>query len=199
MFENQEKIRLVFASNNRHKFNEIAVMLDNRYSLLSLEDIGCYTEIPETQNTIEGNALQKAEFILENFNTPCFADDTGLEIEALHGEPGVFSARYAGEKCDFEDNMNLVLKKLGQETNRKARFRTVIALSEKSGSITFEGIVEGTIMVSKKGTGGFGYDPIFKPDGFDKTFAEMTIEEKNAISHRAIALKAFTDYLKRRL
>jgi XTP/dITP diphosphohydrolase len=199
MVQNQEKIRLVFASNNRHKFNEIAVMLDNRFTLLSLADIGCYTEIPETQNTIEGNALQKAEFILENYDTPCFADDTGLEIEALHGEPGVFSARYAGEKCDFEDNMNLVLTKLGQDTKRKARFRTVIALAEKSGAITFEGIVEGTIMFSKIGTGGFGYDSIFKPDGFDKTFAEMTIEEKNAISHRAIALKAFTDYLKSRL
>ncbi|HLO59321.1 MAG TPA: RdgB/HAM1 family non-canonical purine NTP pyrophosphatase [Bacteroidales bacterium] len=194
----QKKTQLVFASNNKHKFNEIAGMLDDRFSLLSLADIGCFTEIPETQNTIEGNAIQKAQFILDNYNTPCFADDTGLEIEALHGEPGVFSSRYAGEKCDFEDNMNLVLAKLGQETYRNARFRTVIALAEKSGTITFEGIVEGTIMFFRKGTGGFGYDPIFKPDGLDKTFAEMTMEEKNAISHRAIALKAFTDYLKSR-
>jgi XTP/dITP diphosphohydrolase len=186
-----KKTRLVFATNNQHKIVEIKHVLSNQVSLLSLEDIGFKGDIPEEQDSLEGNAAQKADFIYQKYGINCFADDTGLEIDALQGEPGVFSARYAGPACNFEDNMNLVLKKMMGETNRKARFRTVIALLEEGKLSTFQGEIKGTITHEKHGKKGFGYDPIFKPEGYEKTFAEMTLEEKNKISHRALAINAF--------
>lgn len=189
-----EKPDLVFATNNRHKFEEIKSILEAKVNLLNLTDIGCHVDIPEEQNTLEGNAAQKALFVYHQYKIDCFADDTGLEIDALQGDPGVFSARFAGDKCSFEDNMNLVLKKMTGKRNRKARFRTIIALVEQGLLTTFEGRVEGSITVEKHGGKGFGYDPIFKPEGYDRTFAEMTLAEKNAISHRAIAIKAFSGY-----
>lgn len=186
---------MVFASNNMHKLEEIVHALDKKISLLSLSDIGFIGDIPEEQHTIEGNATQKAFFIYEKFGLDCFADDTGLEIDALQGEPGVYSARYAGEGCDFDDNMNKVLVKLKGINNRKARFRTVIAFVEKGRLTTFEGEIKGRITNEKRGIKGFGYDPIFQPDGYEQTFAEMSINEKNRISHRAIAVAAFAAYL----
>jgi XTP/dITP diphosphohydrolase len=164
--------------------------------LLSLKDIDCDDDIPETAPTLEGNAILKAHFVFENYNVNCFADDTGLEIEALNNEPGVFSARYAGPQKEAIDNMNLVLEKLENQTNRKARFRTVICLIINGKQYLFEGIVKGEITLNKSGGKGFGYDPIFKPDGFNKTFAEMTIAEKNEISHRGIAVKKLIEFLK---
>lgn len=193
---NNQKPRLVFATNNRHKFDEIRQVIGNSIDLLSLTDIGFSGEIPEEKDTLEGNAAQKAMHIHNNFGLDCFADDTGLEIDALHGEPGVFSARYAGSACSFEDNMNLVLKKLKGINNRKARFRTVIALVENGILSFYYGEILGIITSEKRGEQGFGYDPIFIPDGFDITFAEMTLEEKNRISHRAIAIGAFVRHLR---
>jgi XTP/dITP diphosphohydrolase len=189
-------MRLVIATNNIHKINEIRHLLNERIELLSLSDIGCQIHIPETEKTIEGNAAQKAFFIYERFKINCFADDTGLEIEALNGEPGVFSARYAGENCSFEDNIRKVLTAMQGKENRSARFKTVIALIINGKLKTFEGIVEGTIRKDKKGGNGFGYDPIFQPAGSEMTFAEMSLEEKNIISHRAIALQKLVNYLK---
>jgi XTP/dITP diphosphohydrolase len=187
--------KLVFATNNTHKFREISAITGKHITLLSLADIGCSEEIPEEQETIEGNARQKALFIYNKYGMDCFADDTGLEIDALNGEPGVYSARYAGPGCNFEDNMDLVLTKMKDVKNRKARFKTIIALVADGKVNTFEGIIEGSITTGKRGTGGFGYDAVFLPDGYNKTFAEMIPEEKNKISHRAKAVKAFTDYL----
>ncbi len=183
------------ASNNKHKIEEMSAIMGSSFSFLSLEDIGCSEELPETQNTLEGNALQKARFVFDRYKIPCFADDTGLEVEALHGEPGVYSARYAGPTRDAEANMNLLLNKLEGKSNRHARFRTVIALIDNQGEHLFEGIVEGTITHEKRGSGGFGYDPIFQPKGYTQTFGEMPLSEKNQISHRAKAVEKLCAYL----
>lgn len=187
--------KLVFATNNQHKTDEIRLALAGLYEVLNLNDIGCEEEIPETANTFEGNATLKSTYVLENFQLDCFADDSGLEVEALNNEPGVFSARYAGSR-DNEANINLVLKKLEGVTNRKARFKTVISLQQRGQNHIFEGTINGTIRESLSGLQGFGYDPIFQPDGYDITFAEMDMVQKNAISHRAQALKKMLDFLK---
>ncbi len=189
-------MKLVFATNNHHKINELQAILGRGFELLSLEDIGCHEEIPEEQPTLEGNAGQKAFFIYEKYGYPCFADDTGLEIDTLNGEPGVCSARYAGEARDSQANMDKVLKKLENIKDRRARFRTVISLVMNGQEKQFEGIVEGEIITEKRGNTGFGYDPIFLPRGFQKTFAEMSLDEKNQISHRARAVQKLMDYLK---
>jgi XTP/dITP diphosphohydrolase len=194
MIHKPNKTPLVFATNNQHKLEEIRDILKNHFEIKSLQEIGCFEEIPEEQDTLEGNAAQKASFIYSKYKFDCFADDTGLEIDALNGEPGVYSARYAGEGCSFENNMNLVLKRMEGIVNRKARFRTVIALIESGSLKTFEGIIQGSLTNQKIGNGGFGYDPVFKPEGFNRTFAEMSASEKNSISHRAIAVKAFAEY-----
>jgi XTP/dITP diphosphohydrolase len=188
-------MQLVIATNNIHKIKEIRHLLNEKIELLSLSDIGCGIELPETSMTIEGNAAQKAFFIYDRFKFNCFADDTGLEIDALKGEPGVFSARYAGENCSYEDNIRKVLSAMQQKANRSAKFRTVIALVINGELKTFEGVVEGIIGFKKIGRNGFGYDPIFQPAGLKKTFAEITLEEKNKISHRAIALQRLVIYL----
>ena len=187
---------LVFATNNQHKLKELQALLGNEFHLLSLNDIGCDEEIPEEQPTLEGNASQKARFIFEKYGYNCFADDTGLEIEALHGEPGVFSARYAGEEKNAEANMNKVLAEMTKINERNARFRTVISLIINGQEKQFEGIVNGTILKEKRGNSGFGYDPIFLPNGFDKSFAEMELSAKNEISHRGRAVRKLVDYLK---
>jgi len=187
--------KLVFATNNQHKTDEIRLALAGLYEVLNLNDIGCEEDIPETANTFEGNATLKSTYVLENFQLDCFADDSGLEVEALNNEPGVFSARYAGSR-DNEANINLVLKKLEGVTNRKARFKTVISLQQRGQNHIFEGIINGTIREDLSGLQGFGYDPIFQPDGYDITFAEMDMAQKNAISHRAQALKKMLDFLK---
>jgi XTP/dITP diphosphohydrolase len=188
---------LVFATGNQHKFDEINHVLGNRVKLQSLLDLGFNGEIPEEMYTLEGNAAQKALFIYRKFGMDCFADDTGLEIEALNGEPGVFSARYAGKNCSFEDNMNKVLQKMIGKNNRNARFRTVIALVENGQLRYFKGEVQGTIIREKRGTAGFGYDPIFRPEGFSQTFAEMSLADKNLISHRARAINQLLQYFSR--
>jgi XTP/dITP diphosphohydrolase len=193
--ETNELSKLVFATNNRHKLEEIRHLAGKHIRLLSLSDIGFTGDIPEEADTIEGNAAQKAWFIYERYGINCFADDTGLEIEALHGEPGVYSARYAGENCSFEDNMNKVLASMKGIENRKARFRTVIALIENGKLTTFQGEIKGIITPEKHGVQGFGYDPVFLPEGFDRTFAEMELGEKNRISHRALAVQKLIDYL----
>jgi len=188
-------MELVFATNNQHKLEELQAILGDHIKLLSLKDIGCGEEIPEEQPTLEGNATQKAAYVFERYGYSCFADDTGLEIEALNGEPGVFSARYAGEEKSAEANMEKVLGKLAKINNRNARFRTVISLIIEGKEKQFEGIVEGQILREKRGDAGFGYDPIFQPDGYRETFAEMNLEEKNKISHRGNAVKALVEYL----
>ncbi len=188
-------MKLVFVTNNVNKIREIHHAINNRIELLTLNDIGFLGYIPEMAKTIEGNAVQKALFIYNRFNIDCFADDTGLEVEALNGRPGVLSARYAGEGCSFEDNISLVLKEMYNISNRKAIFKTVIALIHSGKLKIFEGIISGEILREKRGTQGFGYDPIFKPTGFNNSFAEMSLDEKNKISHRAIALGKLTDYL----
>ena len=187
--------KLIFATNNQHKTDEIRLALSGLYEILNLNDIGCEEDIPETANTFEGNATLKSTYVLENFQLDCFADDSGLEVEALNNEPGVFSARYAGGR-DNEANINLVLKKLEGITNRKARFKTVISLQQRGQNHIFEGTINGTIREDLSGLQGFGYDPIFQPDGYDITFAEMDMAQKNAISHRAQALKKMLDFLK---
>ena len=193
-------MKIVFATNNLHKLSEIRQILGNQYEVLSLSDIGCHADIPETADTFEGNALQKAQYVFDHYHLSCFADDTGLEVDALNGAPGVFSARYAGgEGHDSEDNMWKLLAVLAENNNRKARFRTVIALllidGEKTVTKLFEGIVNGSIIREKRGTEGFGYDPIFQPDGYDQTFAELGMEIKNKISHRARAVEALRAFL----
>jgi len=190
-----QKMELVFATNNQHKLKELQAILGNEFQLLSLNDIGCNEEIPEEQTTLEGNASQKSFFIYERYGYNCFADDTGLEIEALNGEPGVYSARYAGEEKSAEANMNKVLVKMAKINTRNARFRTVISLILNGEEQLFEGIVEGKILTEKKGDSGFGYDPIFQPNGFDLTFAEMDLSDKNKISHRGRAVKKLVEYL----
>lgn len=187
--------KLVFATNNLHKTEEIRQALANKYEVLNLEDIGCFTDIPETADTFEGNATLKSSYVVEHYNLDCFADDSGLEIEALNNEPGVYSARYGGTR-DSIKNMELVLQKLEGIENRKARFKTVISLMKNGENHLFEGVIEGTIRKELTGNKGFGYDPIFQPSGYNITFAEMNMEEKNKISHRAIALKKMIDFLK---
>ena len=189
-------MELCFASNNIYKLNEIRPLLEPDFRILSLADIGCFEELPETQPTIEGNSIQKAEYVLHHYKVACFADDTGLEVEALNNEPGVYSARYAGEHKSSEDNINLLLEKLKSFQNLKARFKTIISLAGIGNLKTFEGIVEGTILREKRGTQGFGYDPIFQPLDFSKTFAEMDIAEKNPISHRGRAIEKLVVYLR---
>lgn len=189
--------QICFATNNIHKIEEVAALLGSHFHLLSLADIGCHEPLAEDFFTLEENSQQKAEYVFKNHHVACFADDSGLEIEALHGAPGVDSAHYAGPQRSHDDNMNMVLEKLQHAENRKAQFRTVITLFESDGSMKqFEGIVDGEIIREKRGTMGFGYDPIFVPDGFSKTLAEMTMEEKNKISHRAKAVSKLVDYLK---
>lgn len=186
--------KLVFATNNLHKLEEVSKQL-SEISILSLKEIDCAEEIPETGFTLQENALQKSTFVKEKYGFDCFADDTGLEIEALNGEPGVYSARYAGDDCSFDENMNKVLEAMETQINRKARFRTVISLLKDGESHFFEGIVNGMISTEKYGEKGFGYDPIFMPDGFGCSFAEMTIEEKNKISHRGLAVVKLIEFL----
>jgi XTP/dITP diphosphohydrolase len=187
---------LVFATNNKHKLEEVGKIIDNSFELLSLNDIQCNDAIPETQDTIEGNALQKARYIFEKYNINCFADDTGLEIEALNGEPGVLSARYAGESCNFDDNIEKVLMNLQGMSNRRALFKTVISLIIDGRDYQFTGIVHGSIINQRKGYSGFGYDPVFLPEGYTRTYAELSAEEKNTISHRGIATRKLCDFLK---
>ncbi len=189
--------KIVFATGNKHKLKEVSQLLEGMFELLSLEDIGCKEELPETSGTIPGNAVQKARYLHQHYQVDCFAEDTGLEIDALNGEPGVHSARYAGSGRSDANNMELVLKKLEGKKNRSARFRTVIALILNGKEYNFEGIAPGTIRKAPSGTGGFGYDPIFQPDGFDITFAEMPASEKNAISHRGKAVQLLTGFLKK--
>ena len=199
-------MKIVFATNNQHKLQEVRHILGQRVEVLSLNDIGCHDDIPETGTTLEENARQKAEYSWQNYHCDVFADDTGLEVDALGGEPGVYSARYAGEGHDSEANMAKLLQKLGDNDHRRARFRTVIALIQKKDvcpcgctSIRqehlFEGIVEGEITHQRSGVGGFGYDPIFRPDGYEQTFSDLGEEVKNQISHRARAVKKLCDYL----
>jgi len=188
--------KIVFATGNPNKLTEVHQLLYGRFELLSLADIGCTVELPETSGTIAGNALQKARYIHENFKVDCFAEDTGLEIVALSGEPGVHSARYAGPGRSDRKNMELVLEKLREHKDRSARFRTVIALILDCREYTFEGIVPGTIRQAPSGSGGFGYDPVFQPNGFDITFAEMTAPVKNTISHRGKAVQQLIDFLR---
>lgn len=187
---------LVFATNNPNKLREVKELVGDRFKIMSLEEIGCFEDIPETADTLDGNALIKARHIKEKYGYDCFADDTGLEIAALDNAPGVYSARYAGEQKDPKDNMRKVLAELEGQENRAARFRTVIAFSYQGEEKLFEGIVNGTIATSESGCEGFGYDPIFVPEGYDVTFAEMSSDVKNSISHRGRAVRAFIDYLK---
>lgn len=203
-------MKIVFATNNQHKLQEIRDILGSEFEIVSLKDIGCDVDIPETGNTLEENAMQKAQYVYDHYNLSCFADDTGLEVEALNGEPGVHSARYAeGTDHDSEANMAKLLRNLEGKDNRKARFRTVIALIQKQDvcpcgctSIKkvnrFEGIVDGSIATEKHGTAGFGYDPIFVPEGYDKSFAELGESIKNGISHRARAVAKLAEYLKKK-
>lgn len=188
-------MKLVFASNNLNKIAEIKQMLPKEIELLSLEDIGCTEDIPETADTIEGNAILKANYITEKYGFSCFADDTGLEVDALNGEPGVFSARYAGEQKNANDNMNKLLENLKNKSNRKAQFKTIIALNINEKQFLFEGIIKGDIISEKRGTKGFGYDPIFVPEGFTSTFAEMEMSEKAKLSHRGIATRKLISFL----
>lgn len=187
---------LIFASNNKHKLEEIRNLLEGIVKIKSLKEIGLEGDIPETADTLEGNATQKAEWVYSRTGMDCFADDTGLEVEALNGEPGVYSARYAGENCSFADNVNKLLKALKGHSNRNARFRTAICLIENGEKKYFEGIVNGTITTIEAGNEGFGYDPIFLPEGHNKTFAEMALDIKNKISHRGRATQKLVEYLK---
>lgn len=191
-----EYMKLCFATNNTHKIEEVREMLGDNFDLLSLQDIGCKTELPENQDTLEGNSLEKAQYVWEQYQINCFADDTGLEVEALQGEPGVYSARYAGPQRNSEDNISLLLHKLQSKTNRTARFRTSITLILQGNIHQFEGIVQGKITESRLGDKGFGYDPVFMPDGYNRTFAQMNIAEKNSIDHRGKAVQAMVDFLK---
>jgi len=187
-------MNIVFATNNSNKIKEVQALLPSHIKLVSLEEIGCVEDIPETQDTIEGNAFQKADYIKTHYGLDCFADDTGLEVMALDGAPGVYSARYAGPQRNADDNMNLLLSELASKDNRSARFKTVIAMHFQGEFITFEGICEGEITKSKTGTEGFGYDPIFQPKSFEKTFAEISLDEKNRIGHRGKAVSKLVTY-----
>jgi XTP/dITP diphosphohydrolase len=187
---------LCFATNNIHKVKEIQALLGTTFNLQSLHDIGCVEELAEDQDTLEGNSLQKAQYVFDHYQVACFADDTGLEVEALNGAPGVYSARYAGAQRNANDNMRLLLKNLQGKDNLNARFRTVITLIMPASTHQFEGILNGTITFEKRGTQGFGYDPIFVPDGYQQTLAELDLTEKNKISHRARAIQKLVLFLK---
>jgi XTP/dITP diphosphohydrolase len=188
-------MQLVFASYNKNKIQEIQALVPNTIQIISLEDIGCIEDIPETAETIEGNAILKANYISSNYGYNCFADDTGLEVAALNGAPGVYSARYAGEQKDANDNMDKLLLDLKDKPNRKANFKTVICLNFNGNQQLFTGIVTGKIIKEKIGTNGFGYDPIFISDGYDKTFAQLSLQEKATISHRGIAVQKLIKFL----
>ena len=188
-------MKLVFATNNLHKLKEVQEMLSNSIEVLSLKDIGCFEDVEETESTLEGNAKLKADYITEKYGFDCFADDTGLEVEALDGKPGVYSARYAGAHGNAEKNMEKLLNELQNKSNRKAKFRTIIALNLRNKQYLFEGICDGKILNEKTGVKGFGYDPIFKPSNASCSFAEMNSEEKNIISHRGIAIQKLVQFL----
>lgn len=190
-------MELIFATHNQHKTIEAIEILGETFQLKNLKDIGCLTEIPETADTLTGNALQKARYVHEHYHCNCFADDTGLEVEALDGRPGVYSARFAGEHCSYQDNVDKLLREMEGKTNRNACFKTVVALIIDDKEYLFEGRVDGYIVEQQRGTAGFGYDPVFLPKGFDKTFAEMGDEDKNAISHRGRAMRKLVDFLKK--
>lgn len=187
--------KLVFATNNKHKLDEVRAILEPEFSIVSLAELNCTEDIPETADTLDGNALIKAQYIHDKFGLDCFADDTGLEIDALNGEPGVYSARYAGEDHNAHNNMCKVLTKLGENENRSACFRTVIALIQGGKTTYFEGSINGNITLQPRGASGFGYDPIFVPENYVSTFAQLSAEEKNQISHRALAVKKLVDHL----
>lgn len=187
---------LIFATNNQHKLEEVQAIIGSDFQLKSLNEIGCIDDIPETGNTFEANASQKSQYIFERYHLDCFADDSGLEIDALNLEPGVYSARYSGER-DPEKNLQLVLDNLIDQTNRKARFRTVISLILNGEEHLFEGVAEGRITLERSGNKGFGYDPIFQPDGYETTFADMSSSQKNKISHRAEAMQKLLEFLKK--
>jgi XTP/dITP diphosphohydrolase len=189
-------MKLVFATNNQNKLKEVQEMLMNSIEILSLKDIKCFDEIEETETTLEGNAKLKADYITKNFGYNCFADDTGLEVESLNGKPGVYSARFAGEPRNSENNMKKLLSELENKTNRNAQFRTSICLNIDTKQFIFEGICKGEILTKKQGEKGFGYDPIFKPNKYDTSFAEMSSKEKNKISHRGIAIQELVKFLK---
>ncbi len=190
--------KLVFATNNRHKLEEVGDVLKDQLRILSLKEINCFDDIPETADTLEGNALIKATHVYDTYGYDCFADDTGLEVEALGGRPGVYSARFAGEDQNAARNMEKLLRELEGSTNRRARFRTVVALIEGGKVSYFEGKIEGQIIEQQRGSAGFGYDPVFVPDGYSQTFAELGSELKNKISHRALAVKELIEYLKKK-
>lgn len=189
---------IVFATSNPNKIKEVNELIGQTFHIIGLKEIGCEEDIPETQPTIEGNALQKAQYVLDHYQSDCFAEDTGLEVEALNGEPGVYSARYAGPQRNSQDNMDLLLQKLEGNDNRRARFKTVVALVLEGEVHTFEGIVEGRIGFKPQGEGGFGYDPLFYPEEHNITFAEMDADAKNAISHRGRAIRKLVEFLKAR-
>jgi XTP/dITP diphosphohydrolase len=188
-------MKIVFATNNANKIKEIQSMLPESIEIISLESIGCHEEIPETADTIEKNAIMKANYVTEKYGYDCFADDTGLEVDALNGEPGVFSARYAGEQRSAEDNMTLLLSNLENKTNREAQFKTVITLNLKEKQYLFTGIARGEITLERAGNQGFGYDPIFRPEGYQETFAQLPLETKNKISHRGKATAKLIEFL----
>ncbi|MBL4724200.1 MAG: non-canonical purine NTP diphosphatase [Lutibacter sp.] len=188
------KLKLVFATNNKNKLQEVQAMLTN-FEIVSLADINCFDDIPETADTLEGNAIIKSNYITEKFGLNCFADDTGLEVETLNNEPGVYSARYAGEENDSEKNIQKLLSELGDSTNREAQFRTAVALNINGKQFIFEGICKGSILTKKQGERGFGYDPIFMPSGVDKSFAQMNMDTKGSISHRGKAIQNLVTFL----
>lgn len=188
-------MKIVFATNNEYKLEEVKKLLGDKFEIISLKDINCKEDIPETQATIKGNALQKARYVYQKYNVNCFADDTGLIIEALNGEPGVYSARYSGANSNSDKNIKKVFSKLKGKSNRNAYFKTVFSLIVNGKEFSFEGIAKGTITTEKKGISGFGYDPIFKPKDYNITFAEMTLEQKNKISHRGKGVKKLIEFL----
>lgn len=188
-------MKICFATNNKKKIEEVKAAIGPEFELVSLEEIGCFEELPETGDTLDHNAFQKARYVKTHFGVDCFADDTGLEVEALEGAPGVYSGRFAGEPRSDERNIDLLLEKMEGKTNRKAQFRTVIALILEGKEYQFEGIAEGEILYQRVGEKGFGYDPVFKPTGFERTFAELSLEEKNEISHRGKAVKSLIEFL----
>jgi XTP/dITP diphosphohydrolase len=188
-------MKLVFATNNKNKVKEMKALLPESIEILTLSEIGCYEDIEETEDTLEGNAKLKANYITNNYGYDCFADDTGLEVDALDGAPGVYSARYAGENVTYEDNVQKMLREMKGKQNRKSQFRTSIALNLKGKQFLFDGICKGEITKEKHGNDGFGYDPIFRPTGFDQTFAEMDLKQKGEISHRGLAVKKLIDFL----
>lgn len=189
-----EMRKIIFATNNQHKTQEVQQLLEGQYEVLNLKDINCDADIEETGSSFAANAEIKARYVVDHFQMDCFADDSGLEVDALHGAPGIYSARYSGNRDDRK-NLQLVLQKLEGESNRRARFKTVVALVRNGQTELFEGLIEGIIRTAPSGDGGFGYDPIFQPDGYDVTFAEMSMAEKNSISHRALAMKKLISFL----